>query len=135
MTRYKPVVVLPVLAGLLLTSCANKDAAARDSAEAASVPVVPVARTQRMDISDDLTLAAEFIPYQEVDLMAKVAGYIRSINVDIGDRVRTGQVLAVLEVPEMQDDTARAAAAVEASEAEIATARDDLQRAKSTHDI
>ena len=102
---------------------------------APSIPVVPVAKAQRVNISDDLTVTAEFVPYQEVDVMAKVAGYIRTINVDIGDRVRTGQVVAALEVPEMQNDMARAGAAVEASEAEVITARDDLSRAKSAHDI
>ena len=38
---------------------------------------------------------------QEVELHAKVSGYIRKINVDIGDRVSVGQVLARLEVPEL----------------------------------
>lgn len=125
-----------ILPSLFLVSCASNDEAANSStAGAPAIPIVPVAKPQRADISDNLTLTAEFIPYQEVDVMAKVAGYIRSINVDIGDRVRTGQVLAVLEVPEMQDDMARAAAAVSAADAEITTARDDLNRAKSAHDM
>ena len=80
-------------------------------------------------------MTGEFIPYQEVDVMAKVAGYIRSIKVDIGDRVHEGQLLAQLEVPEMQDDLTRAAASVEAAEAEAISARDDLNRAKSAHDM
>lgn len=126
---------LLLLLSLLLTSCASDQAAAVDNADTPAIPVVPVARAQRANISDDLTVTAEFIPYQEIDVMAKVAGYIRKINVDIGDRVQTGQILAELEVPEMQDDMAHAAAAVEASEAEITTARDDLNRAKSTHDM
>ncbi len=107
----------------------------RNAAGAASVPVVPVAKALRGNISDDLTVTAEFIPYQEIDVMAKVSGYIRNINVDIGDRVRTGQVLAELEIPEMQDDMAKAAAEVQASESDIVTARDDLNRAKSAHDM
>lgn len=134
--RFLPWAIgLSLLTSLLLASCGNKETAEASSDAAPAIPVVPVARAQRANISDDLTVTAEFIPYQEVDVMAKVAGYIRSINVDIGDRVKSGQVLAVLEVPEMQDDTARAAAAVDASEAEIVTARDDLNRAKSTHDM
>lgn len=67
--------------------------------------------------------------------MAKVSGYIREINVDIGDRVHEGQVLATLEIPEMQDDVTRAAAAIQEATAELATARDDLQRAESSHDM
>ena len=58
-------------------------------------------------------LTAEFEPFQEVDVMAKVSGYIREIKVDIGDRVQEGQLLATLEIPEMQDDLTRAAAAIE----------------------
>lgn len=136
--RHKPcaVTTLAILgcSVFLLVSCASTEGGA-SAAEPASVPVVPVAKAQRGNISENLTVTAEFIPYQEVDVMAKVAGYIRTINVDIGDHVRTGQVLAELEIPEMQDDLARAAAAVEASDAEIVTAGDDLNRAKSAHDM
>ena len=42
--------------------------------------------------------------------MAKVAGYIKKINVDVGDRVKQGDLLATLEVPEMADDLTRATA-------------------------
>jgi RND family efflux transporter MFP subunit len=115
-------------------SCAKKSEASED-AKTTTATVVPVVRVARHDLSTDITLTGEFIPYQEVDVMAKVAGYIRSIKVDIGDRVREGQVLAQLEVPEMQDDLTRAAASVEAAEAEAVTARDDLNRAKSAHEM
>ena len=79
----------------------------------ASRPSVPAVRVTRADLSGTITLTGEFIPFQEVDVMAKVAGYIRAINVDVGDRVHQGQVLATLEVPEMEDDLTRAAAAIE----------------------
>ncbi len=65
-----------------------------------------VAKVARGDLSQALTLAAEFRPFQEIDVHAKVAGYVKSINVDVGDRVRAGQLLAVLEIPELQDDIA-----------------------------
>ena len=67
--------------------------------------------------------------------MAKVAGYVKTIRVNIGDRVRKGQLLAVLEVPEMADDLASARAGLKRSEAEAARARDELRRAQSAHDI
>lgn len=63
-------------------------------------PYVAVAKPTRATITNSLSIAGQFIPYQNVDLHAKVAGYIRQINVDIGDRVRKGRVLAVLEIPE-----------------------------------
>jgi RND family efflux transporter MFP subunit len=67
--------------------------------------------------------------------MAKVSGYIKEIKVDIGDRVKEGQLLATLEIPEMQDDLTRAAASIEEANADLATARDELQRAQSAHDM
>src|SRR5436309_94484 len=67
--------------------------------------------------------------------MSKVSGYIKNINVDIGDRVRTGQVLAVLEAPEMNDDLAKAAAGVQRREAEVNRAQGDLERAQASHEI
>jgi RND family efflux transporter MFP subunit len=118
---------------LLVASCARNGGAAAVSAPV-ETPTVAVGKVTRTDLSSDLALTAEFEPFQEVDLMAKVSGYIRQIKVDIGDRVREGQVLTVLEIPEMQDDLTRAAASIEEAQAELATARDDLQRAQSAHE-
>ncbi len=69
------------------------------TASADAAPRAAVVKVRRAPLSNTLSIAGEFLPYQEVELHAKVAGYIRNINVDIGDRVRTGQVLAVLEIP------------------------------------
>jgi RND family efflux transporter MFP subunit len=104
-------------------------------AAASDVPTVAVARTTTENLSHDLILTAEFRPFQEVDVMAKVAGYIKRINVDVGDRVKLGDPLATLEIPEMADDQRRASAALERSQAEVARAGDELQRAESAHQI
>jgi RND family efflux transporter MFP subunit len=96
---------------------------------------VPVAKVGRSTLSNELTVTGEFVPYQEIDVMAKEAGYIKSIKVDIGDRVHAGQFLAELEIPEMQDDIARTAAGVKAAEADIAKARGDLSRSQSSYEI
>ena len=115
------------------TAAARKGAISSDEPE--EIAVVPVARVQRSTLSSDLVLTGEFIPYQEIDVMAKEAGYIRSIRVDIGDHVREGQMLAELEIPEIQSDIDRAGANVEAAAAEIAAAKGNLTRAQSAHDI
>jgi len=73
----------------------------------------------RQTISNTLSIASQFIPYQNVELHAKVAGYIKNINVDIGDRVHTGQVLAVLEIPELMAQVDEARAGVHHAEEEI----------------
>jgi RND family efflux transporter MFP subunit len=122
----------------ILCSCSGRSAALeaeKSNDPNNAIPIVPVAKVIRRTLTSDITLTGEFVPYQEVDVMAKVAGYVRSIKVDIGDRVHEGQVLAQLEVPELGNDLARAAAAVEAAEAEMVKARDDLNRARSAHEM
>jgi multidrug efflux pump subunit AcrA (membrane-fusion protein) len=91
---------------LMATSCASKTEAEAPRAETGKpeVSIVPVVKVTRSTMASDLVLTGEFIPYQEIDVMAKVAGYIKAIHVDIGDRVHSGQRLAELDVPEMQDD-------------------------------
>jgi multidrug efflux pump subunit AcrA (membrane-fusion protein) len=66
--------------------------------------VVAVAKIERGNASQVVTIAADFRPSQEIDVHAKVAGYVRTVPVDVGSRVRVGQLLAVLEIPELQDD-------------------------------
>ena len=63
-----------------------------------------VAKVDREDLYNEVTIAAEFRPYVEVELHAKVSGYVKEMNVDFGDKVKAGQLLATLEVPELQDE-------------------------------
>jgi RND family efflux transporter MFP subunit len=120
-----------------LSSCSRSEAPqAAKAAGAESVPTtVPVVAVSRGDITNSVTVTAEFQPFQEVDVMAKVAGFVRTIKVDLGDHVREGQLLAELEIPEMTDEVSKAAAMVQQTGAEIAAARDELQRAESSHQI
>jgi RND family efflux transporter MFP subunit len=80
-----------------------------------------------------ITLSGEFRPFQEVDVHAKVAGYIRRIYVDVGDHVKTGQTLANLEVPELDAQLQGAEAAIRRSQDAIRRAQGDLKRAESLH--
>jgi len=121
------------LTALLVTACSKGDN--DQPAKAAPPPTVAVARAVKEDLTRELVMTAEFKPFQEVDVMAKVSGYVRSIPVDIGDKVGKGALIAVLEVPEMADDLARGKAALKASEAEATRARDELRRAQSVHDL
>ena len=100
--------VMPMLAGVAIVDYRDDpgrmfprgNASCRPkSAAEAPVPIVPVARVDARQYCEHDVLTAEFQPFQEVDVMAKVAGYVRIIHVDLGDRVREGQVLAELEDP------------------------------------
>jgi RND family efflux transporter MFP subunit len=92
-----------------------------------------VVRVERHNVGSTLTIAGEFKAFQDVDVHAKVAGYIRKIYVDVGDHVKAGQTLAVLEVPELEAQLTGADAGVRAAEQQINRAQGDLQRAKSSH--
>src|SRR5262245_20549940 len=117
---------------LAAIACSGSRAASRTTAELSTVAVV---RAERGDLSQTLTLAAEFRPFQEIDVHAKVAGYLKAIYVDVGDRVKAGQLLAVLEIPELLDELQQSEAAVQHSAEEINRAQADLDRAESAHEI
>jgi RND family efflux transporter MFP subunit len=102
---------------------------------ARSAQTVAVAKAERSDLAQTLTLAAEFRPFQEIDVHAKVAGYLKNIYVDVGDRVKAGQVLAVLEIPELLDDVQQDEAVIRRSSEEINRAHADLDRAESMHRV
>src|ERR1041384_8373576 len=120
---------------LLNCSCSRDPAAQAEDLKASDAPTVAVAKATLEDMSRQVVLTAEFRPFQEIDVMAKIAGYVKKINVDVGDRVQEGQVLALIEVPEMADDQARAESLLSRSQAEVARAKDELQRAESAHKI
>jgi RND family efflux transporter MFP subunit len=119
------------LAALAGTAC-SRPRAASDNAD---VPTVAVAKVARGDIAQSLTIAAEFRPFQEIEVHAKVAGFLKSISVDVGDRVKAGQLLAVLEIPELQDEIKQDEAAVKRATEEINRAQADLERTQSAHEV
>ncbi len=99
----------------------------------ASAPVieampVPVGRVTRQDLYNEVPFPAEFRPYVEVELHAKVSGYVREMKVDFGDRVKAGQLLATLEVPELHDELHNAIATQQKAEADYTNAHLIYQR-------
>jgi len=106
---------------------------AEADANAGQAPYAAVVPVQRTTIANALSIAGQFLPYQNVELHAKVAGYIRHIDVDIGDRVHTGQVLAVLEIPELVAQVDEAQAAVHHAEEEILRSQSDVARAQADY--
>lgn len=121
--------ILPVAAGMV--ACNSR--ARNSQADAAEIPSATVAAVTRGTITHSLNLAGQFQPYQVIDVHAKVSGYIKHIYVDIGDRVRQGQVLAVLEVPELDAQLKGTVAEVAHSKDEITRAQHELARAQAEH--
>jgi RND family efflux transporter MFP subunit len=117
-------------AALLAVSAAAVIALAgcRGGSPKAEARTVAVARTSRMALSNSMTLQAEFRPYQDVLIHAKVSGYVNPIRVDIGDEVKAGDLLATLEVPELRDQLAGALASERQAEAVHSIAHLDNER-------
>ncbi len=115
--------------GFLLSGSAKPEETA-----SRAIPSVAAAPVRREDLWREQVFDAEFRPYQEIDLHAKVTGFLETIEVDIGDKVKAGQLIASLEIPELTDDLERAKAVEkrsleEAKRAEIA--RDEAHLALS----
>jgi RND family efflux transporter MFP subunit len=83
-----------------------------------AAPPVAVARVTRQDLYNEVPIPAEFRPYQEIEMHAKVSGYVQEINVDFGDQVKAGQLLATLDVPELKDQLQAAVSAQQKAEAD-----------------
>jgi RND family efflux transporter MFP subunit len=113
-------ITFSVLVGIVVYIVMNR----HPNARAAEVPSAKVAVAAKGDIAHTLSLAGQFQPYQVVDVHPKVTGFMVKINVDIGDRVRKGQTLAVLEVPELN-------AQLKGTVFEVQRAKDDLLRAQN----
>ena len=118
----------------ITAGCAGTDARTVNQT-AKDAPTVAVAAIGRGEIRQALTVAAEFRPFQEIEIHAKVAGFLKSISVDVGDRVRAGQLLAVLEIPELQAEVRQDEATVKRAAEEIKRAQADLERAESAHEV
>ncbi|HYK92226.1 MAG TPA: biotin/lipoyl-binding protein, partial [Acidobacteriota bacterium] len=78
------------------------------SAAGESVPIVNVERVRRAPATAELILPGNIIPATEAYIYARAAGYVRHRQVDIGDRVREGQLLAQIEAPELDQQVQQA---------------------------
>ena len=119
-------------AGFLVGCNSAGKAAANDTANA---PHVAVAKVTRQDLASTLNIASEFLPNQEVTVYAKVSGYIRKLDVNWGTRVRQGQLLAVLDIPELQQQVQQDEAAARRSEQDVSRAKEELSRAESVYNV
>lgn len=106
---------------LVLCSCSSS-AEKRVEASGASV-TVGVTKVVKKSLGRQITLSSELVPFQEIDVYAKESGYVKKLLVDYGTHVKAGQVMAVLEIPELQ-------AQLEEDQAEIKNATNQVTRAQ-----
>jgi RND family efflux transporter MFP subunit len=135
MTKKTLLIALFILVGsaLLVWHWVGRTRTEADDRNHPLVTTAAVSIVKRRDLGDTLTVSGAFKPFQDIDVHAKVAGYIKVIHVDVGDHVKEGQTLAVLEIPELAAELAGTDAEVRAAQEQIRRAQGDLDRAQSTH--
>ncbi|MFN8006805.1 MAG: efflux RND transporter periplasmic adaptor subunit [Terriglobia bacterium] len=140
-------IVILAVATLFVSACSSASSPGIREVSGEEV-TVSVAKPQRRELVDRLSLVGVVTPYEQVTLYAKVSGYLKSISVDIGDWVRAGQLLAEIDVPEMltgleekraalvkgEADTLKAEADVEQAQADVEFQKLNYQRLKAIHD-
>jgi len=122
------VAVLLLLFCLVCAGC--KPEGGPDAPKKSEPPTsVKVIQPKRGEIIRSVSLPANVTANQQATLYSKVAGYLKSINVDKGDEVKQGQLLAEIEVPELVADVARYKAEVEIADLDFKRASEAQQKA------
>ena len=101
------------------------------SSKADNPPRVEVVRPHRITVAQRLQTNATLEAFEETDVFANVSGYLSDVRVDVGDHVKAGQVLAVIDVPEMKQQLAEAEAQLEAKKSSLESARRQIDHNKA----
>ena len=127
--------VFGALSLLLMAGCRGKTTAeAPDKAAPAGPQTVEVVKVVEQPLDVTLSLPGELTPYQTVALYSRVTGFVKTIAVDRGSRVRAGQQLAALEAPELVAQKAEAQSKVQSAEAQLAAIRSKADATASTYE-
>jgi len=113
---------------ILAASCGTRHTeAATDKA-----PALETFQLQKEKLSSELQLPAELTGFQQVDLYAKVTGFVQELKVDIGSQVTKGQLLITLEAPEISSQLAASESRMKSQEAIYIASRSNYNRLLET---
>ncbi|HEX9508989.1 MAG TPA: efflux RND transporter periplasmic adaptor subunit [Puia sp.] len=114
----------------ILSACGSSPTqdAKTASADKPVADTVPVFLLKADTLKKTVELPGELIPYEQTDLYAKVSGFVRTMKVDIGDRVHKGQTLAVIEAPEVNTQFAEAESSIQAAKSKWTASKDNYDR-------
>jgi len=118
---HAALVCLVITTAITFPSCSGRE----DKRVQASGPTITVgvAKVIKKSLGRDITLSSELVPFQEIDVFAKESGYVKKLMVDYGSHVKAGQVMAILEIPELE-------AQLQEDRAEITNAINQVTRAQ-----
>ena len=115
-----------LVASVLFNACTS------DNKEQQTKPVAQDSTTvfilQKQEVNKKFSFPSELTPLERAEIFAKVSGYIKTVKVDIGDKVQQGQVLAIIEAPEMLSNYAQASADVQFANSKYIASLDAFTR-------
>lgn len=126
------VLLLIVAAGVLPRVERSRRANAHAAEATKEIPLVETVKAKVAEGASDLVLPGNSEAVTAAKIYARASGYIRNRSVDIGSAVRTGQVLAVIEAPELDQEVAQAKANLEQSRATFEQVRANVQQAQAS---
>ncbi|HEX8024436.1 efflux RND transporter periplasmic adaptor subunit [Mucilaginibacter sp.] len=138
--KNKSILLLAVLAMAVgsMSACHSDDKEKKEQQEeeqqqeAVETPTVQIVSLTKGRLSSNISIPGELIPYQQVDLYAKTNSYVKKLLVDIGSEVHQGQLLAVLEAPEINSQLAAAQSRIKQFEAVYFASKATYDRLVST---
>ena len=121
----------------LLAGCSGpeKVSAGTPQAEQADAVSVGVTPAERQTIVRQLTVSSELVPFQEIDVYAKESGYIKELPVDYGTHVKQGQLIAVLEIPELEMQLQQDAAAIKNQQDMVTQMEHQIERIQAQQKV
>lgn len=129
------VAFLVIAAGMALVSCGRDDAAGAAESAQNALPLVGVAKIGRQPMARYLTVSSELVPFQEIDVFAKESGFVSKLYVDYGTHVKAGQLMAVLEIPELQALLQEDQATIKSMADQVTDSEHELSRIEAQHKV
>lgn len=124
--RYKRLIssaLATVAVAMLVISSSCSEGGDKKVQASEPAMTVGVTKVVKKSLGRKITLSSELVPFQEIDVYAKESGYVKKLTVDYGTHVKAGEVMAILEIPELQ-------AQLQEDEAEIKNASNQVTRAQ-----
>ncbi|MGL6074316.1 MAG: efflux RND transporter periplasmic adaptor subunit [Fimbriiglobus sp.] len=122
--RFAPLaLLLPALTSL---GCPTSKSASMTVASAKTEATINRVQPKRVNLSWDIEQPGSVMAFESTPLVAKLPGFVKAMNRDLGDRVKAGEILAVLEIPELEREADSKNASVIVAEAEVEQARSSV---------
>jgi RND family efflux transporter MFP subunit len=126
---------LAIVCVVLLSSCGYEKAVAIPARQNQNIVTVGVTKAARHPLRRELTVSSELVPFQEIDVYAKESGYVSKLLVDYGTHVKQGQLMAILEIPELQATVRQDESAVKSLQDQITNAQHQQSRIEAQHRV